>query len=161
MNFDEVQNDSHELDSKYLTFWTDDQLFGISIASVVQIVKLQEITEIPEYPMYAKGIINLRGAIIPVIDMRLRLGKMEAEYNDRTCIIVVTIRGNEIGFVVDSVDEVTDVSSEQVTDPPRVGQSYAGNYITGICKMEDRVVLLLDIEKVLSEDTFDLLMDAT
>ena len=161
MNFDEMQNDSHELDSKYLTFWTDDQLFGISIASVVQIVGIQEITEIPEYPMYAKGIINLRGTIIPVIDMRLRLGKMETEYNDRTCIIVVSIRGTEIGFIVDSVDEVTDVDPEQVTAPPRVGQGYAGNYLTGIGKMDDRVVLLLDIEKILSEDTFELLMDAT
>ena len=96
---------SEELGSKYLTYFTDGQLFGIPIADVVQIIGMQQITEIPEFPEYAKGIINLRGEIIPVIDVRIRLFKPVIEYSDRTCIIVTDVRGSYFGFVVEQVDE--------------------------------------------------------
>jgi len=100
-----VENsDEDTLRNKFLTFFIEDQLFGISIADVVQIVGMQDITKVPEFPSYAKGVINLRGIIIPIIDVRLRLKKEEAAYNERTCIIVTNINGSYIGFIVDSVN---------------------------------------------------------
>ena len=94
------QSDTSEMDGKYLTFWTDGQLFGVPIADVVQIVGMQNITNIPEFPHYAKGVINLRGSIIPLIDMRLRLAKQEAPYDERTCIIVTNIEQRDVGLTV-------------------------------------------------------------
>lgn len=137
-----------ETDEKYLTFWTDGQLFGVSIADVVQIVGMQPITAIPEYPSYAKGIINLRGTIIPMVDIRLRLGKEEAEYTERTCTIVIGINDTSVGLIVDSVDEVTKISNESVSPPPKIADGYVEGYITGIAKLSDKVVLLLDTAKI-------------
>ncbi|MEG0542194.1 MAG: chemotaxis protein CheW [Angelakisella sp.] len=140
-----------EMDGKYLTFFTDNQLFGVSIADVVQIVGMQGITEIPEFPHYAKGIINLRGAIIPVIDMRLRLGKLEAEYNERTCIIVTNINERYIGLIVDQVDEVADIANDLIAPPPTVSGT-GESYLTGIGKLTNKVVLLMDARKLLGNE---------
>lgn len=146
--------DTGEMDGKYLTYWTDSQLFGIPIADVVQIVGMQDITPVPEYPLYAKGIINLRGAIIPVIDMRLRLGRMEAEYNERTCIIVTNIGGREIGLIVDEVDEVTAIEDENISQPPAMGSGSTDDYLTGIAKHENRVILLMDTNRIFAGAEF-------
>ncbi|MEG0650505.1 MAG: chemotaxis protein CheW, partial [Oscillospiraceae bacterium] len=119
----EQQIDTSEMDGKYLTFWTDKQLFGVPIAHVVQIVGMQNITEVPEFPYYAKGIINLRGSIIPLIDARLRLGKAEAEYNERTCVIVTSINEHFVGFIVDEVDAVVTIADDLIVPPPRLDAS--------------------------------------
>lgn len=142
-----------EMYGKYLTFWTENQLFGVPIADVVQIVGLQEITKIPEFPEYAKGIINLRGNIIPLIDVRLRFHKEEAPYNERTCIIVTNINDNSIGFIVDAVDAVTDIGDECISQPPKLAADTTNTYLTGVAKLENKVVLLLDTGKILNEDT--------
>lgn len=144
-----------EMDGKYLTFWTDKQLFGVPISNVEQIIGLQEITEIPEFPHYAKGIISLRGSIIPVIDMRLRLSKLEQEYNLRTCIIVTNINGNNVGFIVDEVDEVTEIPENDITSPPKMGDDNIHSYLIGVGKLEDKIVLLMDTNKLLSDDIID------
>ncbi|HAQ41616.1 MAG TPA: chemotaxis protein CheW [Clostridiales bacterium] len=147
-----VENsDEDTLRNKFLTFFIEDQLFGISIADVVQIVGMQDITKVPEFPSYAKGVINLRGIIIPIIDVRLRLKKEEAAYNERTCIIVTNINGSYIGFIVDSVNEVTKISEEDVSAPPHMGSDYVNTYITGIAKIENTIVLIMDIKKMLNE----------
>ncbi len=147
-----VENsDEDTLRNKFLTFFIEDQLFGISIADVVQIVGMQDITKVPEFPSYAKGVINLRGIIIPIIDVRLRLKKEEAAYNERTCIIVTNINGSYIGFIVDSVNEVTKISEEDVSAPPHMGSDYVNTYITGIAKIENIIVLIMDIKKMLNE----------
>lgn len=138
-----------ELSGKYLTFWTDDQHYGISIADVVQIVGVQEITPVPEFPKYAKGIINLRGSIIPVIDVRIRFHKQEISYNEHTCIIVAKIQQRLIGLIVDAVDEVTEIESESISEPPQMTKDVTNTYLTGIAKLENNVVLLLDLEKFL------------
>lgn len=149
----EVQTDNSELDGKYLTFWTDGQLFGIPIINVVQIIQMQEITEIPDFPSYAKGIINLRGAMIPLIDIRLRLGKMPTDYNERTCIIVTNIQSLQVGLIVDEVNEVTDVAEESVSPPPRMsGGDYTSRYLTGIANQGGTVVLLISPDRILSDD---------
>ena len=144
-----------QMRGKYLTFWTDRQLFGVPISDVVQIIGIQEITPIPEFPNYAKGVIDLRGDIIPVIDVRIRFGKEEAEYDERTCIIVTSIEDSHMGFIVDAVDEVTDIDDDAISPPPRVSHDCTNAYLIGISKVEDRVVLLLDTGKILTENEFE------
>ena len=144
--------DEDTLKDKYLTFYTDNQqLFGILISEVVQIVGMQEITAVPEFPSYAKGVINLRGNIIPIIDVRLRLKKEEIEYNERTCIIVTNINDSYIGFIVDSVNEVTNIYNDNISNPPKMGTDYINTYITGIAKLNNNIVLLIDLKKILNE----------
>lgn len=140
-----------EMDGKYLSFWLNDQLFAVEIADVVQIVGVQTITDLPESPIYVKGIINLRGSIIPVIDVRLRIGKPEREYDERTCIIVTNIHDTLIGLVVDAVNEVTDIDSENISPPPQMHSDCASTYLTGIAKQEKGVVLLISTQKLLGE----------
>lgn len=147
-----IPSKSDETHGKYLTFWTDNQLFGIPIADVEQIVGVQKITPIPEFPKYAKGIINLRGNIIPLIDMRLRLHKQGIPYNERTCIIVTDIQQNLIGLIVDAVDEVGKIADENISNPPKMATDVTNDYLTGIARTENKVVLLLDPEKILKND---------
>lgn len=141
----------NELKNKFFTFFSEKQLFAIPIADVVQIVGMQNITTIPEYPTYAKGIINLRGTIIPVIDMRLRLGKKEKEYDERTCIIVTQIKETNIGFIVDEVDSVTDISDENISPPPKITDCSNNSYLTGVARHEGKVVLLMDTKLIFKE----------
>lgn len=150
------QNDTNEMKGKYLTFWTDKQLFGVPIADVVQIIGKQEITPVPDSPHYAKGVINLRGDIIPVIDVRLRFGKEEVEYDEHTCIIVTKIDESHIGFIVDSVDEVTTISDNNISPPPKMSKDRTNAYLTGIGKVENKVVMLLDTSKILNENEIEL-----
>nr|WP_300092996.1 chemotaxis protein CheW [Sedimentibacter sp.] len=154
---DEINLDEDTLKNKYLTFYTEHQLFGIPIADVVQIVGVQEITRVPEFPDYAKGVINLRGTIIPIIDVRLRLKKEEKKYDERTCIIVTSINGSYIGFIVDSVDEVAKISEANISNPPKMGSDYVSTYITGIAKLENKIVLLMNLKKMLNEKEIEMI----
>ncbi|WP_312643835.1 chemotaxis protein CheW [Hydrogenoanaerobacterium sp.] len=158
MTFANYEEEIESLDGKFLTFWTDHQLFGIPIADVVQIIGIQEITPVPEYPNYAKGIINLRGNIIPIIDVRLRLHRAEMEYNERTCIIVTNIKETYIGFIVDAVDEVTDIDEKDICPPPQIMGENRNTFITGVGKLSDKVVLLLDTMKILDKDEVEQLL---
>jgi len=145
-----IENDS-DMQGKYLTFITENQLFAIPIYDVVQIVGMQKITDMPDSPNYVKGIINLRGSIIPVIDFRLRLGKQENEYNERTCIIVTNIDIQEIGLVVDEVDSVLNIEDEYISKPPQMNDT-SNSYITGIAKLANKVILILDAAIILNEN---------
>lgn len=152
----QVQADINtELEGRYLTFWTDGQIFAIPISNVVQIVQMQEITEIPEFPMYAKGVIDLRGTMIPVVDLRLRLGKMEAEYDVHTCIIVMNIRNALVGLVVDRVDEVAYIGEENISQAPSIGASVSSQFLEGLAKTVKGVVLLLAIEQVIGDGFYE------
>lgn len=151
--------DASELEGKYLTFWTEKQLYGIPIVNVVQIVQFQEVTAIPESPDYIIGIINLRGSIIPVIDIRIRFGKETIEYTERTCIIVTNIQEHLIGFIVDGVNEVTDIDPDQISDPPSVTRAAQNNFVTGISKSAKNVTLILNIRKLMDEDELSVLSD--
>ena len=144
---------NQEIDGKYLTFFLDSQLFGVPISDVVQIIGMQEITPVPDSPVYAKGVINLRGSIIPLIDIRLRFGKPELEYNDRTCIIVTKLEEAYIGFLVDSVNEVSVIEEENISSTPTVISGNSANtYVTGIGRLHGKVVLLVDPIKILNND---------
>lgn len=141
---------------KYLTFSLGDEVYGIDIRVVIEIIGIQKITNVPEVPDYVRGIINLRGKIIPVVDMRLRFRREYREYTDRTCVIVVEINGVLIGLIVDGVSEVLDIAEKNVVPPPDLRASQ-NKYIRGIGKLESSVVLLLDWEKLFSEDAQELL----
>lgn len=156
----EEDMDTNEMKGKFLTFWTDKQLFGVPIADVVQIIGIQEITPIPNSPAYAKGVINLRGSIIPVIDVRLRFGKEESVYSERTCIIVTQLEESLIGFIVDSVDEVTTIEDENISQPPKVSKDRTNAYLSGIGKLDSKVILLLDTSKILNEDEIEKVSNA-
>ena len=135
---------------KIPNIFIDNQVFGIPIADVIQIVGVQEITEVPEFPTYAKGIINLRGNIVPLIDMRIRFHKEELPYNDRTCVIVTNIGSRLIGLVVEAVDEVASISDEEISPPPVVSSDDTDSYITGIGLKDNKIIVLLDTQKILS-----------
>lgn len=137
---------------KYLTFLIEKQFFAFPIKDVISIIEVQPVTPMPEFPMYVKGIINLRGGIIPVIDVRLRFHKEEAEYTERTCFIVVNINGTDIGFIVDTVDEVIGIEDENISPAPTMTTDGATRYLTGVGKIEGKIVLLLDANKMLNED---------
>lgn len=150
--FQESNTNFNEMDGKYLTFWTDSQLFGIAISDVQQIVAIQKITTVPEFPFYVKGIINLRGNIIPVIDIRLRFNKPETTYTELTCIIIMNIRQQFFGFIVDAVDEVTRIDEENISAPPSMSSEVTCTYLKGIANLGSKVVLLLDAEKIASNN---------
>lgn len=139
----------------YLTFLLDRECYGVEIRYVIEIVGIQSITELPEMPEYIKGLINLRGKIIPVIDVRLRFRKAEMEYNDRTCIIVVNINDNLVGLIIDAVAEVLSISGEKISPPPRVNKETSRRYLLGIGKVGQDVKLLLDCEKLLNQGDTD------
>lgn len=145
--------------NRFLTFSLGKESYGIDIKYVIEIIGIQSITEIPELPDYVKGIINLRGKIIPVIDVRLRFKKEPKEYNDRTCVMVVDINQSSIGLIVDSVSEVVIIPDEDMVDPPQVNIGGSSRYIKKIGKIGNEVKLLLDCEKLLSEDEIDIISE--
>jgi len=143
---------------KFLTFCMGSEFYGIEIKYVTEIIGLQPITEIPEMPIYIKGIINLRGKIIPVMDVRLRFKKPFREYNDRTCIVVIDIREVSIGLIVDSVSEVISIPDEEIVAPPNMAKE-GNKYIKGIGKVGSDVKLLLDSDKLLNETDLENMSD--
>ncbi|MCF8082634.1 MAG: chemotaxis protein CheW [Deltaproteobacteria bacterium] len=138
---------------KYLTFSLADEEYGIGILKIKEIIGMMPITTIPQAPGFVKGVINLRGRVIPVIDLRMRFNMEEVEYTDRTCIIVVEIASRSgtltIGVVVDSVSEVLNVKSEDIEERPDFGTRLNTDYILGMAKVEGGIKLLLDIDRVL------------
>lgn len=141
--------------NRYLTFAVGAEYYGMEIKYVTEIIGIQEITQVPGLPLYVKGIINLRGIIIPVIDVRLRFNKEPLEYNDRTCVIVIDINEITLGLIVDSVAEVQTIPENDIAQPPQINNSYNNRYIQGIGKVGKEVILLLDCEKLLTEEDIE------
>lgn len=148
----EVEEDTQY--GRYLTFYLGEEVYGIKIKYVTEIIGIQPITVIPEVPNYVKGIINLRGKIIPVIDVRLKFAKESKDYDDRTCIIVVDIN-DSVGLIVDSVAEVLTISDENISLPPNYKTVFQNRYIEGIGKVGSDVKILLDCNKLFNEEELD------
>lgn len=142
---------------KYLTFPLGKEIFGIEIRFVTEIIGIQSITYVPEVPAYVKGIINLRGKIIPVIDIRLKFKKDTIPYDDRTCIIVIDLKDTSIGLIVDCVSEVIDISDENIVAPPSYKTGFQNKFIKGIGKVGNDIKLLLDCEKIVSDGDTEVL----
>ena len=139
---------------KYLTFQLAKEEFGIRVLKVREIMGLQEITAVPQTPPHIKGVINLRGKVVPVIDLRLKFGLEAAEYTQRTCIIVTQVQGESgailMGIVVDGVSEVLNLTAQEIEDTPDFGETVTGRYLLGMAKVKGKVKILLDIDRVLS-----------
>jgi len=154
----EMEEDTQK--GRFLTFSLDKESYGVEIKYVTEIIGIQPITEIPELAEYIKGIINLRGKIIPVMDVRLRFKKPPREYNDRTCVIVIDIRDISIGLIVDSVSEVLVIPEQDIVEPPQMNRGFNNRYIKKIGKVGNDVKLLLDCEKMLTQDELENLNEA-
>jgi purine-binding chemotaxis protein CheW len=156
--------DTHDREGKYLTFTLDEEEYGIGIIKIKEIIGMMAITSVPQTPAFVKGVINLRGKVIPVVDLRLRFGLNAIDYTERTCIIVVEIEGNSgkvtIGIVVDAVSEVLNIKGDDIEDTPTFGTKLNTDYILGMAKMEGGVKILLDIDCVLSEQEISALEKA-
>ena len=136
---------------KYLTFVLNQEQYGVEILKVREILGLLPITPVPQTPHFVKGVINLRGKVIPVVDTRLKFNMPEIEHTNETCIIVVDVNSTMMGMIVDTVKEVMDIREEQVEDPPRFGSGMDTGAILGLGKVGDQVKILLNIEKVLAD----------
>lgn len=155
INEDIMEIDEDTQKNRFLTFSISKESYGIEIRYVTEIIGIQAITEMPELPEYVKGIINLRGKIIPVMDVRLRFKKDPKEYNDRTCVIVIDIGNLSIGLIVDTVSEVITIPEEGIVEPPNINKGFSNRYIKNIGKVGNEVKLLLDCDKLLTNDELE------
>jgi purine-binding chemotaxis protein CheW len=137
---------------KYLTFGLGNEEYGLEILKVREINGIMDITAVPGMPAYVLGVINLRGKVIPVVDMRMKFSMPSIDHTAETCIIVVDVHGKLMSVVVDRVSEVMDINGQDIEDAPDVGAEVSGDYILGMAKTKGRVRILLDIEKVLKEE---------
>lgn len=153
-----VDDEDTNLTSKYLLFKLGEEEYGIDISQVTGIEEIQKITHVPDMPAFMKGVINLRGRVIPVIDLRLRFGMEERPYDDRTCIVITEIKSLAIGLIVDTVTVVIDMDGASI-DPPPSFKSESGKerYIHGLARIDDQVKILIDVEKIISENDIKVL----
>lgn len=126
--------------------------YGIEITKVQEIILMGEITRVPQTPDYIKGLINLRSTVIPIVDLRLRFGLAQEEASDETRIMVVNVAGKTIGIIVDAVSEVLRISHEQIAPPPPTVAGLGREYLTGLVKLENRLLILLDIDRILGQE---------
>ena len=154
---EEIYENEDTQKDKYLIFSIGDESYGISIQYVIEIIGIEEITQVPELPIYVKGIINLRGKIIPVMDVRLRFKKEEKEYDDRTCIIVIEIDGISFGLIVDNVKEVASIDETNIAPPPNIScaEDFSNGFIEAIGKVENDIWLFIDCRKLLYNNELD------
>lgn len=151
-------SNAKKLAGKYLTFALQGEFYGIDVLKVREIIRLTQITAVPQMPAYVRGVINLRGKIIPVMDLRLRFGFSKAPNTDQTCIIVVQVKlpdgkATQMGLIVDGVEEVINIGSAEIEETPDFGSEISADYIIGMAKIKGQVKALLNIDQVLTRDT--------
>ncbi len=150
---DDLYDDDEDAQKdKYLTFHLAGEDYGVEIRYVTEIIGIQKITEVPDMPDFVRGVINLRGKVIPVMDVRARFRLAARDYDERTCIIVVDINESSVGLVVDEVREVVDIPEDQVEPPPTTGKASGSRFIQGMGKLDDEVKILLNVSRLLSDD---------
>ncbi|WP_321531938.1 chemotaxis protein CheW [uncultured Desulfuromonas sp.] len=154
-NFSDEVGSEDTQEGKYLTFHMGDEDYGIEIRYVTEIIGIQRITEVPDMPSFIKGVINLRGKVIPVMDVRARFNLPPREYDERTCIVVVQLNTTSVGLVVDKVNEVADIPPENIEPPPRSTAGGSSDYIQGMGKMGERVKILLNVGKLLYDNELE------
>ena len=141
---------------KYLTFAPSEEEYGLPVLKVREIIKVMDITQVPQVPGHVRGVINLRGKVIPVIDLRLKFGFAQQDYTERTCIIVVEVMlangARMMGIIVDHVSEVLNVTAEEIEQTPEFGDEIQTDYMKGIAKVRGHVKILLDLDRVLGVD---------
>ena len=146
----DLQIDQDTMYGMYLTFDLAGEGYGLEIRHVTEIIGIQKVTNIPGLPEHVIGVLNLRGKVIPIIDVRLRFNLPLREYDERTCIIVVNINENSVGLVVDQVSEVVDITEKDIEPPPATGKD-SGHYIQGLGKVREKVKILLNVEALVED----------
>jgi len=149
---DELYDDEDTMKDRYLTFHLAGEDYGIEIQYVTEIIGIQRITDVPDMPEYVKGVINLRGKVIPVMDVRQRFNLEYRDYDERTCIIVVDIDGTPVGLVVDKVQEVMDIPENDVEPPPKSSSSSGNQFVQGMGKVGEDVKIILNVKKLLFDE---------
>lgn len=134
---------------RYMTFRCENNYYGIAIVFVNEIIGLQQITELPDTPDYIKGLINLRGKVVPILDVRTRFGMPVAEYDDRTCVIVINVDDDTVGLIVDTIADVVTIKDDDILDPPSINHSSENKYIFGLGKCGEEVKMLIDPAKLI------------
>jgi len=152
-------DDEDSQKDQFLTFKIAAEEFAIPIEHVIEIVGIQKITEVPDMPNFVKGVINLRGKVIPVMDVRLRFKIAPKDYDDRTCVIVVSMNEVTIGLVVDIVSEVANIPEENISPPPRFSAAGVGRYVAGMGKLGEEVKIIIDVSKLLTDGELEALVD--
>lgn len=148
--------DENKTSQNFLAFYLNRKNYAFPILKVNEVIVLPEITPMPKTPAYMKGVINLRGQIIPIIDLRLALSMDEIEYDKQTCVIIVKLKITNfekmVGFIVDCVSEVFEIETLNIEPPPNYGEKINDEFLNGIGKVKDKIVMLLDIDKILTHD---------
>ncbi len=164
MNQEAPSTKHHAQPGKYLTFVLGHESYGVEVLKVREIIRMLDITPVPQMPEYVKGVINLRGKVIPVVDLRLKFRLAHADFTERTCIIVVQVELADgaqasMGLIVDAVEEVTNIGATEIEDTPDFGTKLSTDYILGMAKVKDVVKTLLDINRVVSAETIETLAE--
>ena len=155
---------ANEQTQQYLTFVLAAEVFAMGILAIKEIIEYADVTEVPMMPEYVRGVINLRGAVVPVIDLSVRFGKPSSPVTKRTCIVIIEVETRRerhvLGVVVDAVNAVLDIPGSEVEPPPAFGASIRTDFIRGMGKVNGKFVILLDVDHVLAADEMDVLVDA-
>jgi purine-binding chemotaxis protein CheW len=155
---------SHKINS-YLTFKLGEETFGANVSKVLNILEMTKITKVPKAPNYMKGVINLRGAVLPLIDTRIKFDLAETEYTTNTCILVLDIDLNgeavHVGALVDSVQEVIEIDDHSIQPPPSIGSKYRSEFIEGMAKIGEEFIMLLNMDLIFSTHELSLLRDSS
>src|SRR6056297_611718 len=151
--------------NSYLTFKLGEEEYAAHVSKVLSIMEMTKITKVPKSPEYMKGVINLRGQVLPVVDTRIKFGMTATEYTKNTCIVVMEVEmGNDIiqvGSLVDSVQEVLEITEDQIQPPPSIGSKYQSEFIYGMAKIDEKFIMLLDMDKVFSAKELSSLQSST
>jgi len=161
-----MSNDELKAINSYLSFKMGEEIFAANVSKVLNILEMTKVTKVPKAPEYMKGVINLRGTVLPVIDTRIKFGMSATEYTTNTCILVLDIEvDNEslhVGGLVDSVQEVLEIEPDEILPPPNIGSKYRSEFINGMYKLNDeQFIMLLDMDKVFSADDLVTLKEKT
>lgn len=151
--YDDDDEDTQK--DRFLTFRIADEEYAVAISCVIEVIGMQKITHVPDMPEFVKGVINLRGQVIPITDIRMRFGMETREYDDRTCIVVVNVEETFVGIVVDTVSDVLDMPEDSIAPAPIINQTPGSRYITGLGKVNEDVKIILDVSKLLYEKEFE------
>jgi purine-binding chemotaxis protein CheW len=157
---DELYDDEDTMENVFLTFALADREYGLEVKNVIEITGLKSVTDVPDMPSYVKGIMNLRGKIIPLVDVRLRFKYNEQEYNERTCVIIVSLEDMLVGLIVDGVSEVLRIPKNQIENSPNMGGNSSSRFIKSIGKVDEAVTLILNLENFLGEGDIDAIEEA-
>lgn len=141
---------------QYLTFMLGGEVFAVGILAIKEIIEYGQLTEVPRMPEFIRGVINLRGAVVPVVDLGARFGKAPTQVSRRTCIVIVEVRDGDgyqvVGIMVDAVNEVLEIPAQNIEPPPAFGAKIRADFIAGMGKVDERFVIILNVDKVLSVD---------